>query len=45
MLMEYMIYFTYYVNTLKNIKNMRDDVRLIVGVVNDKDATSYKENQ
>ena len=31
-----------HVNTLKNIKNMRDDVRLIVGVVNDKDATSYK---
>lgn len=31
-----------HVNTLKNIKNMRDDVYLIVGLINDKDATNYK---
>ena len=29
-------------NTLKNIKNMRDDVNLMVGLINDKDATNYK---
>ena len=31
-----------HVTTLKNIKNMRDDVNLIVGVVNDNDAKEYK---
>ena len=31
-----------HVTTLKNIKNMSNDVFLIVGVVNDKDATGYK---
>jgi len=31
-----------HVNTLKNIKNMRNDVYLIVGVINDKDSTNYK---
>ena len=31
-----------HVTTLKYIKNMRDDVNLIVGIVNDKDATGYK---
>ena len=31
-----------HVNTLKNIKNMRDNVNLMVGLINDKDATNYK---
>ena len=31
-----------HVNTLKNIKNMRDNVNLIVGLINDKEATNYK---
>ena len=31
-----------HVTTLKYIKNMRSDVNLIVGIVNDKDATNYK---
>jgi len=31
-----------HVTTLKNIKNMKENVYLIVGVVNDKDATIYK---
>lgn len=31
-----------HVTTLKYIKNMRNDVNLIVGIVNDKDATGYK---
>ena len=31
-----------HITTLKNIKNMREDVYLIVGLINDKDATNYK---
>ena len=31
-----------HVNTLKNIKNMRENVNLIVGLINDKEATNYK---
>ena len=31
-----------HVNTLKNIKNMKNNVKLIVGLINDKDATNYK---
>ena len=31
-----------HINTLKNIKNMRDNVNLIVGLINDKEATNYK---
>ena len=31
-----------HVNTLKNIKNMRDNVNLMVGLINDKEATNYK---
>ena len=31
-----------HVNTLKNIKNMRDNVNLIVGLINDKEATNNK---
>jgi choline-phosphate cytidylyltransferase len=31
-----------HVTTLKYIKNMSSDVNLIVGIVNDKDATNYK---
>lgn len=31
-----------HINTLKNIKNMENNVKLIVGLINDKDATNYK---
>ena len=31
-----------HITTLKNVKNMKKDVYLIVGLINDKEATNYK---
>ena len=38
----YDLFHSGHVNTLKNIKSMRPNVNLIVGLINDKDATNYK---